>query len=264
VDVWGITDLNLLQETHELLLEQKEPFFSLILTSGVHRPFTVPAGVEGFDYDVVPDKEFLDKYGFVPEEYLSMRFVDFALKRFFEEAEKSPYFENTIFIVTGDHGISERSPSAGENYMALRLNEFQVPLIIYAPALFPEGKVMPQAGGHTDLFPTIAGITGKTYQNTTMGRDLLDPSFGDDRLVFVRRSDVPPTLVRADFCYSMEWEGDGSIYTKAADSVREDWQKVENPDPEQIAEFKMLTESLWESARYISHFNTKREASEAN
>ena len=257
VDVWGITDLSLLLETHGLLLKQPEPFFSVTLTSGFHRPFTVPSGVAGFDYSV-PDKKFLTRYGLVAEEYRSMRFTDFALRRYFEEARKSPYFENTIFILTGDHGISERSPSVGSNYQKkLRLNEFQVPLIIYCPKLFPEGQVVYHAGGHTDIFPTLASLMGIEYTNTTLGRDLFDESFGKDRMIFIRRTEKTNMVVGAGLAYMQDVGGDGKYFTKPEMVINGDWIQTRYPDVVRLTELQTLTKGLYESSRYLLHNNKK-------
>ena len=286
LDVWGVSDKDLLQEANMLLEEQKEPFISLIQLASFHSPFTVPDDLPDFDY-TIPDDKFLKKYGFSEfdaKEYLSMKFCDYALKKYFEVAKKSRYYENTIFFITGDHGMSQISPSVGKNYSSMSLHEFQVPLIIHSPKYFPQGKIMPQAGGHTDIFPTAAALAGVRIQNTTMGRDLLDPSFGDDRFIFIRRLNRPPLLVSNEFCYSNEYDeaGGGMLYKremrpmgeKLGDSLKAnnvflqaeyftDWQPVKDEDSAFSSKLKQLNEDLWQTALYMLHHNTKAAAKKA-
>lgn len=59
-----------------------------------------------------------------------------------------------------------------------RLTDEHVPLLFYAPAL-----LKPQAHNEVvsqiDVLPTIAGLTGQTYVNTTLGRDVLNNKNGN-------------------------------------------------------------------------------------
>jgi phosphoglycerol transferase MdoB-like AlkP superfamily enzyme len=257
IDVWGVSDLDLLKEAHQVFEKEREPFFAVILTASFHRPFTVPKGLKDFDYSL-PDNDYLERYGFVSEEYLSMRFCDYAMREFFRLAAASVYYENTIFIITGDHGISEQSPAAPRNYQNMSLHEYQVPLIIHYPKRFPKGEVMPQAGGHIDLFPTIAGITGIPYHNTTLGRDLLDPSFGDERWGFVMRSFLQPVLVSKDRCYSAHLKGEGKFYRRDGAGISQDWEESDIP-PEEFDQYKALTLGIQEIASYLLYHNLKKD-----
>lgn len=269
MDVWGISDHDLLQEANTLLEEQQEPFISLIQLASFHTPFTVPDGIAGLDY-TIPNDEYLTKYAFdTKQEYLALKFCDYALKKFFEKAKQSRYYDNTIFIITGDHGMSQVSPSVEQSYSHLALHEFQVPLIIHSPKYFPQAKVMKQTGGHIDIFPTAAGLAGVKVHNTTMGRDLLDPSFGEDRFTFIRRLNRPPLLVSNEYCFSNEYEqaGGGSLYKRVSkDSTNTEstkWELVEGQDSKLYSKLKTINESLWESAIYMLYHNTKARADEA-
>lgn len=269
MDVWGISDHDLLQEANTLLEEQQEPFISLIQLASFHSPFTVPDGIAGLDY-TIPNDEYLTKYAFdTKQEYLALKFCDYALKKFFEKAKQSRYYDNTIFIITGDHGMSQVSPSVEQSYSHLALHEFQVPLIIHSPKYFPQAKVMKQTGGHIDIFPTAAGLAGVKVHNTTMGRDLLDPSFGEDRFTFIRRLNRPPLLVSNEYCFSNEYEqaGGGSLYKRVSkDSTNTEstkWELVEGQDSKLYSKLKTINESLWESAIYMLYHNTKARADEA-
>ncbi|WP_233706577.1 LTA synthase family protein [Helicobacter marmotae] len=265
LDVWGISDKDLLQEANALLQTQQTPFISLIQLASFHTPFSVPSDMTDFDY-TLPSDDFLKKYGFgSAQEYLSMKFCDYALQKFFEVAKQSNYYENTIFIITGDHGMSETSLAAPSNYQYIRLHEFQVPLIIHYPKAFPQGKVMPQAGGHIDIFPTAAGLAGVSVQNTTMGRDLLDNTFGDERFTFIRRLNRPPILVSSKYCYSNEYpeSGGGMLYTRPSDDIKQDWLPLKEQNSPLAAKLHKISEDMEQTATYMLYHNSKQKAKEA-
>ena len=103
----------------------------------------------------------------------AFRYTDFCFKKFFEAARQSPYFANTIFVFTGDHGIDGNAgtmlPPA---WTEQELTSYHVPLLFYGPKLVPPQRVHAVAS-MVDILPTLAGIVNIPYHNTTMGRDLL-------------------------------------------------------------------------------------------
>ena len=173
VNVWGISDINLFNEANNVFSQQKEPFFAIIQTADNHRPFTIPEEDSQFDKKFpLPDE--LGKWGFESvEEYNAFRYFDYSVKHFIEQAKKESYFKNTIFVFVGDHGVSGNAKAV---YPAVwtdeRLTEEHVPLIFYAPALLKPQK-RTEVVSQVDVLPTIAGISGITYLNSTLGRDLL-------------------------------------------------------------------------------------------
>jgi phosphoglycerol transferase MdoB-like AlkP superfamily enzyme len=174
VDVWGISDKNLFHEADQVLRKQTEPFFAIIQTADNHRPYTIPKEDLGeFKLVEVPD-ERLKKHGFESlAELNAFRYTDFAFQKFFEAARQSPYFENTLFVFIGDHGIGGQTatefPAA---WTANSLTRFHVPLLFYAPKFLRPQRVHAVAS-QVDVLPTIAGIAGVAYRNTAFGRDLL-------------------------------------------------------------------------------------------
>jgi len=174
VNVWGISDRDLFSEAHEVLKQQTKPFFAVIQTAHNHRPYMLPPNEKEFVCDK-PDKETLTNNGFESqEEYQAFCYTDFCFKKFMEAAKKEPYFNNTIFIFVGDHGVEGESgavyPKAWNSY---RLSDEHVPLLYYAPAL-----LQPQTYHYTvsqiDLLPTLAGMIHQPYTNTTLGRDVIN------------------------------------------------------------------------------------------
>ncbi|RYY90430.1 MAG: LTA synthase family protein [Chitinophagaceae bacterium] len=179
VNVWGISDKDLFLAADEMLAKQKDPFFAIIQTADNHRPFTIPPGETGFHSLQVP-ADTLKKYGFESEaEYNAFRYSDYCIQVFMEAARKQAYFDNTIFVFVGDHGVSgDATAMYGADWDRLRLTDEHVPLLFYAPKLVPAQR-RHEVVSQIDVLPTVAGLAGISYTNTTLGRDLLGSKSGN-------------------------------------------------------------------------------------
>lgn len=173
VDVWGVSDLALLTESVDVLSAGKKPFIAFIQTAGYHRPFTIPEENGGFEPAPAPSKEVLDTWGFINEaEYQALRFVDFALKQFFDKAKQTDWYEDTVFILFGDHGTTEYNGTMTKSYLAARSQFWHTPFFIHCPKYIPAG-VNPALHSQADIFPTAAQIAGISYLNTALGSPML-------------------------------------------------------------------------------------------
>ena len=174
LNVWGISDKNLFLEANDILAKQQKPFFAFIQTADNHRPFDIPEEDTDFERPVIPNEELL-KYGFESlKEFQAFAYTDYCIKKFMEAAKNSPYFKNTIFVFTGDHGVEGNASAIyPQAWTEQRLSDEHVPLLFYAPALLSPQK-RTEAVSQIDILPTVAGMIQQPYLNTTLGRDLLD------------------------------------------------------------------------------------------
>lgn len=178
VNVWGISDHDLFAEANKTFAGQQQPFFALIQTADNHRPFMIPERDADFKkLDVAADT--LKKYGFESvEEYNSFRYADYCFQKFMEAAQKEAYFNNTIFVFIGDHGVSGNATAVYPAvWTAERLTDEHVPLLFYAPALLQPQR-RSEVVSQIDVLPTLASLTGQRYTNTTLGRNLLSGAKG--------------------------------------------------------------------------------------
>jgi phosphoglycerol transferase MdoB-like AlkP superfamily enzyme len=174
LNVWGISDKNLFLEANDVLAKQRKPFFAIIQTADNHRPFNIPEEDKDFVPRMIPDEE-LKKYGFESlKEFNAFAYTDYCYKKFIEAAKRSPYFDNTIFIFTGDHGVEGNAEALYPNaWTEQRLSDEHIPLLFYAPSLLAPQR-RKEAVSQIDILPTVAGMIQQPYLNTTLGRDLLD------------------------------------------------------------------------------------------
>jgi phosphoglycerol transferase MdoB-like AlkP superfamily enzyme len=174
INVWGISDKNLFLEAKDILAKEQKPFFAIIQTADNHRPFNIPVEDSDFARRIIPE-DSLQKYGFESlKEYHAFAYTDYCIQKFMEAARQKSWFENTIFVFTGDHGVEgNASAMYPDAWTEQRLGEEHVPLLFYAPALLVPQK-RTEAVSQIDILPTIAGMMQQPYLNSTLGRDLLD------------------------------------------------------------------------------------------
>ena len=135
MDVWGISDLHLFEESNNVLKTQDQPFFAVVQTSGNHRPYNIPEDNRDFVKKEISKKDATD-YGFrSSDEYNAFRFLDHSIGFFMQQAKKEKYFDNTIFVFFGDHGVNGTGKHMTEAQRQLHINPLNVPLIIYSPKL---------------------------------------------------------------------------------------------------------------------------------
>jgi phosphoglycerol transferase MdoB-like AlkP superfamily enzyme len=188
IDVWGISDKNLFLEANKVLKEQHNPFFAVIQTADNHRPYTIPKEDEAAFKKISFSADSLKRFGFeTNDEMNAFRYTDFCYQQFMEAAKKETYFDNTIFVFVGDHGIrfNGNLDYLPKSYTAQGLTCEHVPLLFYAPKLL-QPKRINEVCSQVDILPTIAALAKTTYSNTTFGRNLLDTivPFSEYKAVF--------------------------------------------------------------------------------
>ncbi len=262
-DVWGVSDIDLFREANKALQTMPQPFFSIIQTSGNHRPYTIPDESYGFKIKENITDEEVKKYGFGSvEEYNSFRFMDYSIGHFMELAKKSDYYKNTIFVFWGDHGISGSAGehvTPGESTSGLRLGSYRVPFVIYSP-LIKEAKVYDKVVSEVDALPTIASMANISYTATTLGRDMFDEKFDNSRYAFTIKHDPNPIIGLIGEKYYYRTKADGSdaklfdIYSKTPlkDHASENQELVKKMDA--------LVHGIYETAKYMPYFNKREDA----
>lgn len=256
VDVWGISDLQLFEEAHNILKEAREPFFAIIQTSGSHRPYTIPEDNRGFKAVEIED-EIVKKYGFVSTaEFNSFRFLDHSVGFFMRLARDAEYFKNTIFVFFGDHGLPGRAPHMIKGEELLELNRIHVPLIIYSPGLI-KSSIEERLANEMDVLPTVASLAGLPYINTTLGRDLMNKNFDKKRFAFhILDHGTNPHigLLGKDFYFVMNVDGTNKrLHLWKSDNPREN---VIAKYPADAQEMESVARAIFETARYMRYHNT--------
>ena len=202
LNVWGISDKNLFLEADKVMKQQTKPFFTIIQTSDNHRPYSIPADDKDFVQRKISDDE-LKKYGFESlQEFNAFCYTDYCFRKFMEAARQSPYFDNTIFVFVGDHGVEGNAGAVyPKAWTEQRLNDEHVPLLFYAPALLTPQK-REEVVSQIDVLPTLANMVLQPYTNKTLGRNLLSTGDKEDAAFIIHHDEGKIGVVNNDYYYS--------------------------------------------------------------
>jgi hypothetical protein len=188
---WGFSDRALARHMIALLDHAQEPFAAMELTISNHHPYQLPSDATPFQLRLPLSAEELGQLN--SNKWFGQRLVpmlrtihysDEALGDFFRMAQRTAWFNHTIFVIVGDHG-NPVPPidliSSDHELLELR---HKVAMLIYSPML-KGGYRIPGPASHADIEPTIAGLLGIRGPRSGVGVDLLDPVDRDeDRPVF--------------------------------------------------------------------------------
>ncbi|WP_313479500.1 LTA synthase family protein [Stutzerimonas kunmingensis] len=262
VDVWGISDLDLFKESDRLLREQGEgkPFFAYIQTAGNHRPFTIPKQNDGFEALDLPLEKVQGAGSRSVAQYNAVRLLDFNIGRLMEIAKEGGWYDNTIFVMFGDHNTRiAQIPHMLPAYEKLGLESNNVPLLIHAPKLL-EPRVIEEAVGLADLLPTVLGMAGMEFRNGAMGRDIQQPAPEGERVVpLVLREGTFPLIGGVTKDFLLQMQHDGSQPTLHEIASPEPLVDVADRYPEEYQRLVALTRGLHEASRLMLYQNVRKD-----
>ncbi|MDP1995330.1 MAG: LTA synthase family protein, partial [Ignavibacteria bacterium] len=163
---WGYGDKELFKRSMEIInTEKRNPRIDVYLTLSMHDPFLVD-GQGIFKNKVreqlqslpltVQQKAEYEKYF---DMYETVMYTDDALKEFFAEYSKRNDFQNTIFIITGDHRMPEIP-------VKTKLDRFHVPFLIYSPML-KRREAFASVSTHFDVLPSLIAFLRENYKIET-------------------------------------------------------------------------------------------------
>jgi phosphoglycerol transferase MdoB-like AlkP superfamily enzyme len=255
VNVWGISDKALFLEAHSVFRKQQQPFFAYIQTSGNHRPFDKTMASTDTDFiRLNADAATLKKYGFESvDEFNAFRYFDYCVQQFIETAKKEAYFQNTIFVFVGDHGVAGNAEALYPPvWTEQRLTDEHVPLLFYAPYLLSP-QLRKEVVSQIDVLPTIAGMLHQPYVNTTLGRDLLDPAKKNNYAFITNTADLVG-MVTDDFYYIRNINSSEEQLNPMHSGAERYSRQQEDSIRRQLAEF---TWAYFETAKYLIMRNEK-------
>ena len=154
-NAWGMADEDLYQQAIKVADQeagQKKPFFLHLMTTSNHRPYTYPDGK--IDIPSGSGRKGAVKY------------TDYAIGHFLEQAQQKTWFNNTIFVIVADH----QAGSAGKRELPVK--RYHIPLWIYSPAQI-KPAVISELASQIDIAPTLLGILNMSYLSCFFGHDIL-------------------------------------------------------------------------------------------
>jgi lipoteichoic acid synthase len=174
---FGYEDDIMLQPSREWLEKHKDgPFLATYL------------GVTGHH-----DYRQVDRYGskdFAEDDALNryqneVRYLDFFVKNIIEQYKEMGLYDDTIFVIYGDHGEGFGEHDLYQHDNTIYEEGLRVPLIVHDPERFQSGERIETLMNQMDILPTVFDLLGYEVEGGEYpGRSLLAPPEEDRTLFF--------------------------------------------------------------------------------
>ncbi len=164
------------------------PFFSFMFFESAHANYYFP------DESII-EPDYIDDFNYLTVdierdiELIRARYInavhhlDSQLARVFDTLQAKGLLENTIVIVTGDHGEEFMENGRWGHNSTFSQQQIRVPLLVHVPGLAP--AEVARMTSHLDLPATVLAALGVNLDPTTYsyGSDLLSPQYSRDYTV---------------------------------------------------------------------------------
>jgi phosphoglycerol transferase MdoB-like AlkP superfamily enzyme len=183
---WSLGDKSFFKQSLDVISDQQRPFYSFLITLSSHHPYTMP--------DTEKKLNVGNLNGTIMGDYLqSIHYVDAALGELVERMKAEGLWDDTIFLMYGDHDNSIKDWKMFETFLGKPLNELQremiqkqVPLLVHLPNDEQAGTYA-NVGGQLDVTPTILHLLGiSTADQYLIGTPLLTEHPLDGKKVVLR------------------------------------------------------------------------------
>ncbi|HEY8160505.1 MAG TPA: LTA synthase family protein [Methylobacter sp.] len=153
-NAWGVSDdiiFNRTLKEADQDFQNNKPFFFQIMTTSNHRPYTYPDGKI--------DLPSGSREG-------AVKYTDYAIHQFIEQAKTKPWFDNTVFVMVADHCAGSARKTE------LPVDKYHIPLFIYSPKHVP-AKRIDVLSSQIDVAPTVLGFLNASYESQFYGQDIM-------------------------------------------------------------------------------------------
>jgi len=141
---WGVPDAYLYEKAYQDISNIKEPFFTTIYTISCHPPYDIPS---------------FNKH---ENKYLNaVIYADSCLNHFISQMKKTPVWENTLVIITSDHGSLDPFRTSIEEPAS-----YNIPML-WIGGVIDTNFINPTVGMQTDLLATLTQQMGWEHSQPT-------------------------------------------------------------------------------------------------
>jgi len=156
VGTWGVCDDEVASRANEefkKLHASNQKFASLIFSTSNHAPFDFPDGK--FELiDGVPKKSVKN----------AIKYADFAIGKFIDDARKEAYYKDTVFVIISDHNVRVYGDDV------VPVNMFHIPGLILADGVTPQ--VYDKISTQPDVMATALDLMGMDLTYPIMGHSI--------------------------------------------------------------------------------------------
>ena len=223
---WGIYDEPFLQNAVTKLNTSDKPFHATIFTLSSHHPYLVPEAHR---------RQF--RKGTLPI-HQSISYADYSLKKFFESASKTKWYDSTLFVITGDHTAISEYPFY-QNHVGM----YAVPVIFFQPSINFKG-ISHATTEQIDILPGILDYLHYDEPFFSFGRSMFDTSNSHTAVNYINGI---YQLIENDYALAMDTSTVQSVFNYRNDSLLTQNLKDSLPDIQLRMEKKLKA--------VVQHFN---------
>jgi phosphoglycerol transferase MdoB-like AlkP superfamily enzyme len=209
----------------DAIAKEGKPFLSVFLTASNHSPH------------VIPD-EFKPLTRFTSKDAQVKEYTDWSIRHFLNAASHKPWFNNTLFVITSDHG------AAIDRTYEIPLSFHHIPLLFYAPNIVKPAFNY-SLGGQIDIFPTIMNFLKINYSNVTAGIDLLN----EERECIYFCADDKIGVIQDNLFLVLNPEGNIAAYNFMDKSTID----VKTEKLSQVKYMKLYAEAMMQATYYMKN-----------
>ncbi len=234
VGSWGVSDQDLFHKLHARLSANhgaQQPTFTLAFSSSNHEPFEFPVG----------DMKLLEQ----PQNTVNnaVKYADYALGEFFNQAMESDYWQNTLFLVVADHDTRVYGDEL------IPLSKFHIPGLILGADIKP--RQITSISSQIDLAPTLLSLAGVNTYVPTLGQDLSRTDMAPANRAFMQFGDnfgwfEDNTLT----VLTMDKQSQQFSYNATTQQLTPIPNKLDDADERRIRAHAMLPSVLYENKIY--------------
>ena len=155
VNGFGVPDAYLfdyaLKRLNEAAAQSDTPFFATLLTISNHPPYIIPDGMRC--RSTLPEEQIVE-------------YTDRCLRTFFKAAKRQAWYDNTLFVLLGDHG-----KQLGTSRYEVSESFNHIPLLFFGGGIGTGTRT--DCCGQIDVAPTLLAHIGLPYRYEGFGIDLL-------------------------------------------------------------------------------------------
>ncbi|MDX1446656.1 LTA synthase family protein [Lishizhenia sp.] len=154
---WGILDEFFNPWAAKKMSELSQPFVTGLFTLSSHHPYYIP---EAYEDQIPPSKYPIAR---------SVAYGDISLRKFFEQAQKETWYNNTLFVLVADH-----TPSGSSSYYKHRIGMYQIPIVFFHPQKLLGTGLHPQIMDQIDIYPSLMDVLTKDKAMYAFGQSYAD------------------------------------------------------------------------------------------
>ncbi len=208
---WGYPDAEIYRKTLSELKDTKQPRLDIIMTLTNHEPFDFPSKKEYLtkveqmlNTKSTSEKDKLKDYKDI---FACLLYTDNSIQNFMEAYSKRADYNNTIFIITGDHRLI---PVPQKD----NLSRFHVPLYIYSPML-KKTAIFKSISAHSDVTPSLVSFLTNNYKFNKIEKTTWLAKGLDTARTFRNVNTIPLMRYKGsinDYIYKEYFYSDGNMF----------------------------------------------------